>query len=105
MAGRPVGTRIREALEVLERIGPARAIEVCAHMADVEPSNAGKYCSRAVDLRLATVDRAGSWPVYAVVPGWREMVVARPEERQLPAVPAPVPRTEFALHGIWGAAA
>lgn len=106
-AGRPVGARIREALEILDRIGPARAVEVCAHMDNVQPSNAGKYCSRAVGLGLATVDRSGSWPVFAVAPSWRELAAARPEARRMlpDPVPARAPRTAFSLHGVWGAQA
>lgn len=101
-AGRRVGARVREALDILERIGPARAVEVSSHMDGVEPNNAGKYCIRAVGLRLATVDRSGTWPVYAAAPGWRERIDAR----RPPPAPAPAPRhagRPFALQAVWPA--
>lgn len=79
--GAPVGQRIREACAILERLGSVSASELCEHMDDIEASNMGKYCSRAVGLGLMTVKRGvdGKRPyaIFTVVPNWREVADLR----------------------------
>lgn len=69
--GRKVGARIREVLEAVES-GALTKPQIHARLVrPMESSNLGKYCSRAVGLRLMTVDRS-KWPMeFHVVPDWR----------------------------------
>ena len=92
-AGRPVGARIREVLEIAEARGHANTTEIrLAMKGGVESANVGKYCSRAVGLGLLTADRTQHPIVYRVVEGWRDSVDARPPSRRRPApVAAPAP--------------
>ena len=79
--GPPIGQRIRAACELLEQVGPSGANALCHHLTDVEPSNMGKYCSRAVGLGLMTVERGirgrVQYSIFTVVPGWREIADMR----------------------------
>lgn len=79
--GPPIGQRIRSACELLEQVGPSGANALCDHLTDVEPSNMGKYCSRAVGLGLMTVERGirgrVQYSIFTVVPGWREIADMR----------------------------
>lgn len=77
-SGPPIGKRIREACEALEQFGPSTGSALCVHIPDVEPSNMGKYCARAVVQGLMTVDRSHApYVIYSVVPDWREIADAR----------------------------
>lgn len=97
--GAPVGQRIREACELLERLGPASASEICEHLDDVEASNVGKYCSRAVGLGLMTVKRGvdGKRPYanFTVVPSWREVADLRRTTAGKTAQPSPVKKSRW----------
>ena len=46
-AGRPVGSRIREVLAVLEKTGEATVTEMRIWLPHIERSNLSKYCRRA----------------------------------------------------------
>ncbi len=87
--GPPIGRRIREACALLESIGPCGATALCDHLTDVEPSNMGKYCSRAVGLGLMTVERGihgrVKYSTFTVVPGWREIADMRRTTAPKPA--------------------
>jgi len=84
-AGRPVGARIREVLEITEARGQANTTEIRLAMKGyVESANVGKYCSRAVGLGLLTADRTQHPIVYSPMPGWRDLIDARPPSRRLP---------------------
>ena len=91
-AGRPVGERIRAICEHLEAIGPAGMSTLRPAMQDVERSNLGKYCSRGVGLGLLTVKyiegARENRHVWAVVPGWREMIEKRRTTRTKPVYQA-----------------
>ena len=77
-AGRPIGARIRQICEVLEKTGPLVTKEICARLPNIEQSNAGKYCSRAVGLGLMTVNRVHAHrSYYAIVDNWRELIEQR----------------------------
>jgi hypothetical protein len=89
-AGRPIGDRIREVLTIAESMGGATAPQIRPHMeGGVEKSNAAKYCSRAVGLRLMTVDRTQRPMVYRPVEGWRDKIQERPVHVPRPAAPRP----------------
>jgi hypothetical protein len=70
--GRPIGLRIREVLEVLDRIGPARSGQVIPHMGNTSAKDdPGSYMKRAVALGLAK--KVEDYPAtYQVVPDWRK---------------------------------
>lgn len=83
---RTPGKRIRQACEVLEKFGPMGASSLCDHIPDVQPSNMGKYCSRAVGLGLMTVERGlrnrSNYSIYTVVPNWKEFAEKNQTTRQ-----------------------
>lgn len=75
---RPVGARIIEACTIVElHARPMAYNEIHTHMPGVVRENAGKYCQRAVGLRLMTVDRSKFPAQYAIVAGWREKLGAK----------------------------
>lgn len=98
-AGRPVGARIREVLEITEARGQANTTEIRLAMNGyVESANVGKYCSRAVGLGLLTADRTQHPIVYRVVEGWREAIDARPPSRRRPEPkPQPAPQRTWRM--------
>lgn len=99
-AGRPVGARIREVLEIAESRGEANTTVIrLAMKGDVQPTNVGKYCSRAVGLGLLTADREQKPIVYRPVAGWRELIDAAPPSRRRPA-----PKPQPAPQRFWGMA-
>lgn len=77
--GRPVGDRILDVLQITETLGAATAQQIRARMQNppVADSNVAKYCSRAVGLRLMTVDRSVRPMLFRVVPGWRSVIKER----------------------------
>ncbi|WP_156391396.1 hypothetical protein [Acidovorax sp. Root70] len=96
-AGRPVGARIREVLEITEARGQANTTEIRLAMKGyVESANVGKYCSRAVGLGLLTADRTQHPIVYRAVDGWREAIDARPPSRRRPE-PRPTPQRTWRM--------
>jgi hypothetical protein len=96
-AGAPIGQRIRDACALLERVGPSGANALCDHLTDIEPSNMGKYCSRAVGFGLMTVERGirgrVQYSIFTVVPGWREIADQRRTTR-------PVQRHQSRWQGV-----
>jgi hypothetical protein len=88
--GRKVGARIREVLEAVES-GATTKPQIHAKLErPIEPSNLGKYCSRAVGLRLMTVDRSKHPMEFRVEPDWRlkaneSGTNKRPARKQYPA--------------------
>lgn len=84
-AGRPVGARIREVLEIAESRGEANTTEIrLAMKGHIDSANVGKYCSRAVGLGLLVADRSKKPIVYRAVDGWRDEIDARPSSRRRP---------------------
>lgn len=80
-----VGARIIEVCEILEELGPVGSGDVAEAMAlrgdgkKVGNSNAGKYCARAVDMGLLTVDKSpignsSHYAIFAVQPDWRSRI-------------------------------
>lgn len=69
--GRKVGARIREVLEAVEAGATTKPQIHKLLPRPIEPSNLGKYCSRAVGLRLMTVDRSKCPMEFHVAPDWR----------------------------------
>ena len=73
---RPIGKHVRTVMQILDDLGPCTYRQVWERM-DVCKQNANKYCSRAVALGLATVDKTTKPCLYAAVPGWADTAVAR----------------------------
>ena len=79
---RPIGQRIRQACEIVEMYGPC-GYAVISTETGIVPTNASKYCVRAVNLGLMTVDKPGkrgqksNFAIYSVVPGWRDKLAAK----------------------------
>lgn len=99
---RTVGTRIIAACSEVERRGVCSQSDVTAVM-QIEPSNVGKYLSRAVGLGLLSIDRTTRPHSYAVIPGWRERIklIARVKPAIARPVFVPVPVRSHHLQGIW----
>lgn len=71
-----VGYRnLYEVVEIVEYEGTATAAQVFKRLDRVRPSShACKYCMRAVNMGLMTVDR-DVWPMqYQAVPNWRAIL-------------------------------
>ena len=97
---RPIGARIIEACEIVERHGICSSPTVTPLMG-IESTNAIKYLSRAVGYGLLTVSRDVRPHQYQVVAGWREKVkpIARVKP-YTPRPPAPRVRTHH-LQAVW----
>ena len=93
-AGRPVGNHIRNICATLEAIGPAGARELLTHHPALDPSNMGRYCSRAVGLGMMTRTPAirgkVKYSIFAVVADWREIAGQRRTTKLRP-MPVPMP--------------
>lgn len=91
---RPIGQRINQVRDIIQKIGPCTAKQVSQHMPHASPDNVHKYCSRAVGYRLVSVDRSGFPKVFSIV----DKSVSKPAE----AGPEPEIRPEVHhLQGIW----
>lgn len=79
---RPIGQRIRQACEIVEMYGPC-GYAIISTETGIVATNASKYCVRAVNLGLMTVDKPGkrgqksNFAIYSVVPGWRDKLAAK----------------------------
>lgn len=106
---RPVGARIIEACTILEAMGQASTYtQIHARMNGVERTNAGKYCQRAVGLRLMTVNRTVFPAQYSLLPGWRGNLrakVHKPRVARVARVAAVVRNGGVRLHNAWAAVA
>jgi hypothetical protein len=89
--GRPIGRRIKQVFEVVEKFGPCSAAQVHAHIPDIQIENVHKYCSRAVGLRLLSVDRQRRPKLYRVVD--KSVVNDQPEPAKAPEI--------HHLQGVW----
>jgi hypothetical protein len=95
--GRPVGKRILQCRDFIERIGPSTAAQVHQHIQEIDIENVHKYCSRAVGLRLLSVDRSGRPKIFRVVDKSVANVEPGPEPEPVPEI---MPEPHY-LHGIW----
>lgn len=72
--GRPIGARIREVCELLEKHGPINAKNLHALEPQIRASDVTKYARRAVVHGFANIDRT-TWPhSYSVKSAWRDSV-------------------------------
>lgn len=103
---RPIGKRIREACEVVERLGPCGVSTIGPQMDGVKNINASHYLNRAVGHGLLVVDKSHRPYRYSVADGWRDMlpelkrsIVNRAIPRRAEPQPAPHP-----LAAVWARA-
>ena len=106
-AGRRVGERVRQICQVLEDIGPSGRASIGDRLPDIEASNLGKYCARAVAMGLLSVEpglgHKANYSVYSVAANWRELAdkrsaritVAAGLEAQRDAAAAATPKTRW----------
>lgn len=84
---RPIGQRIRQACEIVEMYGPC-GYAIISTETGIVATNASKYCVRAVNLGLMTVQKPGkrgqksNFAIYSVVPGWRDKIGTEKREKQ-----------------------
>lgn len=101
---KPIGQRIIQACEIVERLGVCGSPEIYPIM-DIEQTNCIKYLSRAVGMGLLYVNRDFRPHQYYVMPGWRDKI--KPIARVKPYIPRPArkptPSTNFILQNVWGA--
>lgn len=85
---RPIGHRVIQVMEALEKIGPASYSRVMHFIGETCHQHTYKYCQRAVGLGLASVE--GSKPrIYKPTPGWRETADRRKYHRRHDMTPTP----------------
>lgn len=82
--GRPIGRRVLQTMEILERLGEATYAQVAAQMQDgCARENVSKYMARSVEYGLA--ERVDVNPYrYRPVADWRHWLTERPQERPEP---------------------
>lgn len=88
---RPIGQRIRQACEIVETYGPC-GYAVISTETGIVATNASKYCVRAVNLGLMTVEKPGkrghknNFAIYTVAPNWREKVGTQKRDKPQPVI-------------------
>ncbi len=80
--GRPIGSRVYRACELLEQHGPMVSVKVGALMgASISVTN---YLNRAESYGCVTADRSEWQAVYTVTSNWRELICLRKHARPIP---------------------
>lgn len=87
---RPLGVRLFEVCEVVERIGPCTYRQIWQAHQDMDISNARVYAERGVKHGLLIVDRSIRPAEYVVAEGWRSQFKPRQ-----PIQPKPERRAEM----------
>ena len=97
------GVRIKELCAELEGMGSATAAEIArAVFPDLDVNSVRTYCSRAVGLGFASVDRSAYPMRFTIAEGWEKFKAKKPA----PAKPRPVyARPANPLFTAWSAAA
>lgn len=80
-----VGTRIKELCAALEGMGSATAAEIHrAAFPELDVNSVRTYCSRAVGLGFASVDR-GAYPMrFTIADGWQRFKAPKPRTAKQP---------------------
>jgi hypothetical protein len=78
--GRPIGNRIIEVAELLEKLGPSTAVQLTPHMPEPARPNVRNLCSRAWEHGLATwIENEKGRRVYTVKADWRGFIKQDPK--------------------------
>ena len=98
-----VGTRIKELCAALEGMESATAAEIHqSAFPELDVSSVRTYCSRAVGLGFASVDRSAYPMRFTIAEGWQSYKAKKPA----PAKPRPVyARPPNPLFSAWSHAA
>ena len=85
-----VGVRIKELCAALEGMGSATAAEIHqAAFPELDVSSVRTYCSRAVGLGFASVDR-GAYPMrFTIAEGWQRFKKPQPAKQPRPVYVRP----------------
>lgn len=96
----PIGPRIREALEVVERLESATTPQIRAAMPGphLGASTVCELCHRAVGFGWMTVKKAPRASTYSVVEGWREALEAMGSQTKRAAEPSPRIKAKASEH-------
>ena len=80
-----VGTRIKELCTALEGMGSATAAEIHqAAFPELDVNSVRTYCSRAVGLGFAKVDRS-TYPMrFTIADGWTKFQAKKPQPAKQP---------------------
>ena len=108
---RPVGNRIKQVLEVLDR-QPGLIYSDIARQIGIEPTNAYKYCSRAIGMGLIEADNTHRPAKYQAVDNWRYVLAdldAQIKVRTVRAIKQSKDRTPAAMpkrfvNSVWALA-
>lgn len=85
-----VGTRIKELCTALEDMGSATAAEIHqAAFRDLDVNSVRTYCSRAVGLGFAKVDRSKSPMLFTIAEGWQRFKAPQPAKQPRPVYVRP----------------
>ena len=99
-----VGTRIKELCAALEGMGSATAAEIHqAAFPELDVNSVRTYCSRAVGLGFASVDRSTFLMRFTIAEGWQRFKAKKPRPAKQPR-PVYV-RPSNPLFTAWSAAA
>ena len=80
-----VGTRIKELCAALEGMGAATAAEIHrAAFPELDVSSVRTYCSRAVGLGFASVDRSTFPMRFTIAYGWTKFQAKKPQPAKQP---------------------
>jgi len=78
--GRPIGMRIIELAELLEKLGPSTASELKPHLPVPAQPNVRNLCSRAWAHGLATwAENDKGRRIYTINPLWRDCIKQDPK--------------------------
>jgi hypothetical protein len=100
---RPIGQRIRQCLSVIEsNHAPMTAREVWNHLEGVSIENSSKYCLRAVELGLMTVNRETRHNQFQCVGNWKLKLEQRQSNRVVERK-TPVPLHKM-INSVWSLA-
>ena len=85
-----VGTRIKELCAALEVMESATAAEIHqAALPELDVNSVRTYCSRAVGLGFASVDR-GAYPMrFTIADGWQRFKAPKPAKQPRPVYVRP----------------
>ena len=101
--GRKVGARILEVVQIVEAGAKTKPEMRKMLSSPIESGNLGHYCSRAVGLRLMTVDRSKRPMEFRAVPNWRLIASETGANKHPARKPVQAPRcanSVFALGGL-----
>lgn len=71
---RPIGKNIRQIMSALSVYGTCTYKTLHTHLVDLELGNAVRYCNRAAELQLLTINRTVHPFTCTVKPGWEQLM-------------------------------